>query len=176
AFVVFGLHAVVLVLRGQGGDASHKAAYLGASAGVLYALSAAMWKPTSDALQSGGVAGMVSAWEFYAWAGAAVVAFLIQQVSLAAGDLASSVATVSVCNPVVSVIIGILVLQERLADPTWHKVLAFAVLGVALVAAIVIAMGAACRACQARARRARAWSGDRKSRFRAPRCRSPSCR
>lgn len=138
AFAVFGLLALALVLRGRGEDASHRAAYLGASAGVLYALSAAMWKPTSDALHSGGVAGMFSAWEFYAWAGAAVVAFLVQQVSLAAGDLASSVATVSVCNPVVSVIIGIVILQERLADPTWHKVLAFAGLGVALVAAIVI--------------------------------------
>ena len=47
-------------------------------------------------------------------------------------------ATVSVCNPMVSVIIGIVVLQERLSDPLWHKVLAFAGLGIALYAAIVI--------------------------------------
>lgn len=135
---VFGLLACVLAFVGRRGDASHRAATLGAAAGVLYALSAAMWKPTADALGSGGVAGMLSAWEFYAWLATAIIAFLIQQVSLAAGDLAASVATVSVCNPIVSVVIGILVLQERLADPTWHKVVAFAGLGIGLYAAIVI--------------------------------------
>ncbi len=116
-FAVFGTLAGVLVLRGRRADAGRKAALLGASAGVLYALSAAMWKPTADALSSGGVAGMLSSWEFYAWALAALVAFLVQQVSLATGQLAASVATVSVCNPIVSIFIGIVVLQETLADP-----------------------------------------------------------
>lgn len=137
-FAVFGLLALVLILLGRHGDASRRAALLGSGAGVLYALSAAMWAPTADAYSSGGVGNLLSSWEFYAWAGAAAVAFVVQQVSLATGQLASSVATVSVCNPMVSVIIGIVVLQERLSDPAWHKVLAFAGLGVALYAAIVI--------------------------------------
>jgi hypothetical protein len=137
-FAVFGLLAVGLVLYGKGKDLGQRAAYLGASAGILYALSAAMWKPTSAARVSGGLSGMLSSWEFYAWAAAAVVAFVVQQVSLAAGHLASSVATVSVCNPLVSVVIGILVLQETLSDPLWHKVVAFGGLGLALYAAIVI--------------------------------------
>ena len=136
--VVFGLLAIGLVLFGMRSDAGRKAAFLGASAGVLYAMSAAMWKPTSDARVAGGLSGMLTAWEFYVWAAAAVIAFLVQQVSLATGHLAASVATVSVCNPITSVIIGIVVLQERLANPTWHKLLAFAGLGLAMFAAGLI--------------------------------------
>ena len=85
---------------------------------------------------------MLSTWGFYAWASAAIIAFLVQQVSLATGQLAASVASVSVCNPIVSIIIGIVVLQETLADPTWHKVVAFAGLGVGLFAAILITRSA----------------------------------
>jgi drug/metabolite transporter (DMT)-like permease len=137
-FVIFGVLAAALVLLGRHRGASQRAAYLGASAGVLYALSAAMWKPTSEALNADGLAGAFSSWEFYAWLGAAVVAFVIQQISLAAGDLAASVATVSVCNPIVSVIIGIVVLQETLSGDAWNKALAFGGLGIALFAAIII--------------------------------------
>ncbi len=137
-FLVFGLLAAGMVVIGRRADPGRRAAYLGTSAGVLYALSAAMWKPTATALSDGGVGGLLTSWEFYAWAAAAVVAFIVQQVSLATGHLASSVATVSVFNPVVSVIIGIVVLQERLADPVWHKIVAFGGLGVAMLAAIAI--------------------------------------
>jgi drug/metabolite transporter (DMT)-like permease len=134
----FGLIAVALILLGRRGDSKRKAALYGAAAGVLYALSASMWKPTADALDAGGFQGMLSDWEFYAFATAGLIAFAVQQISLATGHLASSVATVSVCNPVVSIIIGILVLEETLSEPTWHKVIAYAGLGAALFGAIAI--------------------------------------
>ena len=134
----FGLLAAVLVVLGGRGGLRRKAALFGAAAGVLYALSAAMWKPTADAFAAGGLQGMLSDWELYAFAGAAVIAFVVQQISLATGHLASSVATVSVCNPIVSIVIGIVVLEERLADPAWHKVVAFTGLGIALWGAILI--------------------------------------
>ena len=51
-----------------------------------------------------------------------------------------SVATVSVTNPVVSVLLGALVLQERLdADPAWRAVLGIGGLALALFGAVVIA-------------------------------------
>ena len=135
---VFGLLAAVLVFLGGRGDLARKAALLGAAAGVLFALSASMWKPTADALDTGGLSGMLSSWEFYAFAAAGLIAFGVQQVSLATGHLASSVATVSVCNPIVSIFIGIFVLEETLSEPTWHKVVAYAGLAVALLGAILI--------------------------------------
>ena len=42
------------------------------------------------------------------------IAFLIQQMSLATGQLAPAMAAVSVANPAVSVILGMLLFQERL--------------------------------------------------------------
>jgi drug/metabolite transporter (DMT)-like permease len=135
---LFGLVAVALVLMGRRGDSRRKAALFGASAGVLYALSASMWKPTAAALDAGGFTGMLSDWEFYAFAAAGLIAFVVQQISLATGHLASSVATVSVCNPVVSIVIGIVVLEETLSDPGWHKLIAYAGLGAALFGAIAI--------------------------------------
>ena len=71
---------------------------------------------------------------------AGILAFVVQQVSLSTGKLAASVATVSVCNPLVSIVIGTLLLDERLAEPTWHKVVAYAGLGCALVGAAAISM------------------------------------
>ena len=53
---------------------------------------------------------------------------------------ASSVATVSVCNPLVSIVIGTLLLDERLAEPLWHKTVAYLGLGLALVGAVVISL------------------------------------
>ena len=44
----------------------------------------------------------------------------------------------SVLNPLVSVAIGIVLLEEYLADPNWHKIIAYAGLAVALMAAVTI--------------------------------------
>ena len=58
-------------------------------------------------------------------AGAGLIGFYIQQLSLATGRLVASVASVSVVNPVISVLLGALVLQERLdKTPPWHAVVA----------------------------------------------------
>jgi hypothetical protein len=115
-----------------------KAALYGASAGVLFGLSASLCKPTVEILDNDGVAAVLESWELYAFAAAGIIAFVVQQVSLATGKLAASVATVSVCNPLVGIVIGTLLLDERLADPLWHKVVAYAGLGVALAGAVVI--------------------------------------
>jgi drug/metabolite transporter (DMT)-like permease len=49
------------------------------------------------------------------------------------------VAAVSVANPVVSVLLGALVLQERLSkEPPWHAVAAVGALCLALVGSVVI--------------------------------------
>lgn len=140
AVLVFGAISGVLLLLGRHGPASRKAALYGACAGVLYGLSASLCKPTVEILSDGGVSAMLESWEFYAFAGAGILAFLVQQVSLATGQLAPAVATVSVCNPLVSIVIGTLLLDERLAEPNWHKLVAYAGLGAALAGAIVISL------------------------------------
>ena len=140
AVVVFGLVAGALLVLGGRGTALRKAALYGASAGVLYGLSASLCKPTVEIFGDSGLEAMLGSWEFYAFAVAGIVAFLVQQVSLSTGMLAASVATVSVCNPLVSIVIGTLLLEERLAEPTWHKIVAYTALAVALAGAAAISM------------------------------------
>jgi hypothetical protein len=66
------------------------------------------------------------------------IAFVIQQLSLGTGQLAPAMAAVSVANPAISVILGILLFQERLTRPGWHVVVALAALLAALGGAVVI--------------------------------------
>jgi drug/metabolite transporter (DMT)-like permease len=154
AVAVFGAISVALLYLGGRGPASRKAALYGACAGVLYGLSASLCKPTMEILNDGGVSSVLESWEFYAFAVAGIVAFVVQQVSLSTGNLAASVATVSVCNPLVSIVIGTLLLDERLDEPRWHKLVAYAGLVLALAGAAVISMATE------RAKHADAGSGE----------------
>jgi drug/metabolite transporter (DMT)-like permease len=140
AVVVFSAIAVVLFVLGGRGTLDRKAALYGACAGVLYGLSASLCKPTVEIFSDSGLGTVLASWEFYAFALAGILAFVIQQISLSTGNLAASVATVSVCNPLVSIVIGTLLLDERLAEPRWHKIVAYAGLALALAGAAVISM------------------------------------
>ena len=140
ACLVFGLVAGALLVMGNRGSLVRKAGLYGACAGVLYGLSASLCKPTVEILGDDGLSAVLTTWEFYAFAIAGILAFVVQQVSLATGKLAASVAAVSVCNPLVSILIGTLLLDERLAEPMWHKVVAYCGLGVALFGAVIISL------------------------------------
>src|SRR5207342_65531 len=94
--VVLGIASTLLVVFGGRGSPARKAAAFGACAGLLYGLSASLWKPTAATLDADGLGGMLSNWEFWAFAVAGIAAFLVQQVSLATGKLAPSVAMTSV--------------------------------------------------------------------------------
>ena len=67
----------------------------GACAGVLYGLSASLCKPTVEILGDDGLGAVLTSWEAYAFAIAGILAFVVQQVSLATGKLAASVAAVA---------------------------------------------------------------------------------
>jgi hypothetical protein len=122
AIAVLAAASAALLVAGGRGSPAQKAGLLGAGA----------------ILSNDGVAATLSSWEFWAFAAAGILAFLVQQVSLATGRLAPSVAMTSVVNPLVCIAVGTLLLDERLAPPTWHKVVAYAALGLALVAAVTI--------------------------------------
>jgi drug/metabolite transporter (DMT)-like permease len=135
AIAVLAVAAGALLVAGGRGAVAQKAGMYGACAGLLYGLSASLWKPSGALLEADGLGGMLSSWEFWVFAAAGILAFLVQQVSLAAGSLAPSVAMTAVVNPLVCIAIGTLLLEERLAPPTWHKLVAYAGLALALVAA-----------------------------------------
>ncbi len=138
--------AIVLILvgllmaLGGGGTLERKAGMYGAAAGLLYGLSASLWKPSAEMIDAGGVGAAFSSWEIYACGLAGIAAFVVQQVSLGTGRLAPSVATTSVLNPVLSVFIGVALLEETLSLPVWHKVVAWGGLALAMWGAIAISL------------------------------------
>ncbi|MFL5919821.1 MAG: DMT family transporter [Gaiellaceae bacterium] len=130
--------AALLLFAGRGGLTMRAAVY-GTIAGILFGLSAALTKPTLGYLHEG-LDQLLSHWEPYTLAVAGVLGFVLQQVSLGTGRLAPSVATVSVANPVVGILLGTLLLDERLSRPVWHVVAASIGLGLALAGAVVISL------------------------------------
>src|SRR5512132_3025390 len=140
SIVVIGAICAALLLFSNRGSLTMKAATLGTLAGVLYGRSATLMTPVVESLHAEGLGAVVGGWEFWVWAGAGLVGFLFQQLSLSTGRLVPSVATVSVANPVISVMLGALVLQERFdKNPPWHAVLGVGGLALALFGAVVIA-------------------------------------
>lgn len=136
--VVGAICAGLMLFSGHGGPGT-RAAILGATAGILYGVSATLMKPVVEEFHADGAAQVLEGWQLWLMAGAGIIGFYLQQLSLATGRLVTSVATVSVANPVVSVLLGVLVLQERLDQPpAWHAVVAVGALAVALLGAIVI--------------------------------------
>jgi uncharacterized membrane protein len=130
---------VVLLMFGSRGGLSLKAGIYGTVAGILFGLSAALTKPTLDYLHAS-VGELLSHWEPYALAVAGVLGFVLQQISLGTGKLAPSVATVSVANPIVGILLGIVLFDERLSRPAWHVLVACIGLGIALVGAVLISL------------------------------------
>jgi drug/metabolite transporter (DMT)-like permease len=139
AIAVLGLVCAVLLLFAGRGGLTMRAAVYGTIAGILFGLSASLTKPTLTYLHAG-LGELFTHWEPYALAIAGVLGFVLQQVSLGTGRLAPSVATVSVANPVVGILLGTLLLQERLSRPAWHVLVACAGLGLALAGAVAISI------------------------------------
>jgi drug/metabolite transporter (DMT)-like permease len=139
AIAILSVVCVALLAYGGRGSLSMKAAVYGTVAGILFGLSAALTKPTLEFLHAG-IDELLSHWEPYALAVAGLLGFVLQQVSLGTGKLAPSVATVSVANPVVGILLGVVLLDERLSRPAWHVVVACVGLGAALVGAVLISL------------------------------------
>jgi len=139
AIAVLAVLCGALFVFGARGGPGMKAAVYGTVAGVLFGLSATLTKPVVETLHQG-ISEVLDDWQLYALLIAGGLGFVLQQVSLGVGRLAPSVATVSVANPVVSIVLGIALLDERLSRPTWHVVVAVVGLALALGGAVVISI------------------------------------
>jgi drug/metabolite transporter (DMT)-like permease len=137
--VVSAVVAVLLLSSRTQGSAAVRAAVLGVCAGLYFGLSAGFAKPVLHDLHvsAGEAAGD---WRTWALLGFGFVGFLLQQLSLATGQLAPAMAAVSVSNPAVSVLLGIALYEERLTRPGWHVAVAGAALLAALGGAVLITL------------------------------------
>jgi drug/metabolite transporter (DMT)-like permease len=104
---------MVAFSRSTGG--AIRAGLLAAAGGVFYGLAAALTKVTAQDFHSGIVHTLTSTWEPYALIISAVVAMVVVQSAFQAGPLRWSLPTLTVVDPVVSVVIGALALGERIS-------------------------------------------------------------
>ncbi|MBK8294334.1 MAG: DMT family transporter [Solirubrobacterales bacterium] len=130
AIVLVGVPSVLLIIYGTRAKPANKAAIFGVAAGLLFGLSASFAKATIDQLPNG-LEDVLSHPEGYMLVGFGLAAFGIQQLSLSTGQFAPAMAAVAVSNPAISVLLGVLLFQERLTRPAWHVLVA----ALALVAA-----------------------------------------
>jgi len=137
--VVSAAVAVLILWLRAKTSAALRAAVLGVCAGLYFGLSAVFTKPVINDLHVS-VGEAAGDWRTWALLGFGFVAFLLQQLSLATGQLAPAMAAVSVANPAVSVLLGIVLYAERLTPPGWHVVVASTALLAALGGAVLITL------------------------------------
>jgi drug/metabolite transporter (DMT)-like permease len=104
---------VPLVLAGRMGSAPRRAALLGIATGVLFALSAALTKAVVDELDNG-VFTIFTTWHLYGLAVIGYGSMTLNQMALNTGALAPAVATSMAFDPITSVVLGVVLLDESL--------------------------------------------------------------
>jgi drug/metabolite transporter (DMT)-like permease len=120
---------VLLALRMEG---SPRAATFGTAAGAGFALTAALMKEAMDELTHHGVAGMFGSWSLYAMALGGLASLFLWQNALQAGTLIAAQPAITLSDPILSTLIGVLVFGERVRLGGW---IAMEFFGALLVAA-----------------------------------------
>jgi uncharacterized protein (DUF983 family) len=125
------------VLAGRS-DGRRRALLLAVATGLAYGLTAAMMISVVRLLDDGPLA-VLGGWETYVLVVAAVGGTWLQQSAFQAGDLAASLPAVTVGEPVIGAVLGVLVLREQVrADgPEW------VLIGVLVVAMVVATLALA---------------------------------
>ena len=150
AFVVAGLRA-----RSGG----RKAALLGMATGMVFGLTAAFMKGMTAAFDKGSVLGAVSAWQTYAMIAGGFAGMFLLQNALQAGRLIVAQPGITLADPVVAILWGVLVFHEstRTGLAVVVAVASAAAIG---VGAVVLARSPALEDRAAEDERARARQGD----------------
>ncbi|MDD7940958.1 DMT family transporter [Actinomycetospora lutea] len=114
-----------------------RAALLAVATGLAYGLVAALTKSVVDALGDGPVE-LLTSWETWALVVAVLGGTLLQQAAFGAGPLAASLPAVTVGEPIVAAVLGVVVLVEQVrADGAeWVLIALLVVLMVAATAAL----------------------------------------
>jgi hypothetical protein len=137
ALSVLGITACLVIARRVGGNAAATA--LGVSAGVALADSASLIKVCTD-IAARDVNTLVTGWQLYALAAVGAAAVLLGQLAYRAGPMVASLPAANTVNPVVSVIIGVTVFDERFRSGFFAVTIVCASLAVVVVAAAALSV------------------------------------
>ena len=122
---------VVYVLGRRTTQPSGRAAYLGAGCGLAFGLSAVYMKSMTEVFDAAGMTGVLTSWQLYGSIAVATLAFWLLQNAYAAGQLAASQPAVTLLDPAVAILWGLIVFHEKTAGGP------FLILAVAASVAIV---------------------------------------
>jgi hypothetical protein len=105
---------LALIALSSGRLAWQRAVLLSAAAGVVYGVTAALTK-TSSHLFDRGIILLLAHWQPYALLVAGIGGMVIAQSAFQAGSLDASLPTMSVVDPIVSIVIGAVAFGESIA-------------------------------------------------------------
>jgi drug/metabolite transporter (DMT)-like permease len=90
-----------------------QATLLGLAAGLSYGLTAAYTKGMADEFNEGGISAVISSWQLYACVTAGLVAVWLLQNAYQAGPLTAAQPGITLVDPLVSTLWGVLVFGEQ---------------------------------------------------------------
>jgi drug/metabolite transporter (DMT)-like permease len=119
----------------QGSGSAYRAALLGLAAGTNFGLTAALMKGMTTTL-SGGLIHLLTSWQVYGMIAAGVFGMFLVQSAMNAGGLLAAQPGLTLADPVLSVLWGVLVFRETVRGGGFiiPEVIALAVVAAAVIA------------------------------------------
>jgi drug/metabolite transporter (DMT)-like permease len=126
-------HSLGKVRRERSGqrEGSSRAAVLAVAAGSTFGLTAALMKAMTRTL-SGGIGDLVTSWPIYAMVAAGALGMFLTQAAMNAGPLIAAQPGLTLSDPLISVLWGVLVFHEQVRQG-WY------VIGEVFAAAVIVA-------------------------------------
>ena len=134
ALVAWGRRGLVGRGRTDTAGSARQAAVLGVAAGSVFGLTAALMKGMTGTF-SGGIGALLTHWQLYGMIATGVLGMFLLQSAMNAGRLIAAQPGLTLSDPIVSVLWGVLVFGERVRSG-WFMLLA-AVSALGLAAAVV---------------------------------------
>ena len=138
AGAALGGASALLALLARGLPPKARAALLGAGAGLLFALCAALTKTVGERISHDALA-VATDWHLYALIVAGYASMTLNQLALATGALAPALATSTALDPIASVVLGVTLFHETLTTTTLGAAAALAALVAALAGIVLLA-------------------------------------
>jgi hypothetical protein len=104
--------ATVLAILGMRGSAVRRAALLGSSTAIMWALVATFIKTMTQTLSQYGIVGMFTHWPVYALAASGLAAEILNQAALHVGPLSTSQPFLVIVDPIVSIALSVWIFEE----------------------------------------------------------------
>ena len=122
---------------GSQGSSAHQAAVFGIAGGSAFGLTAALMKGMTTYFSQGGFGAIFTSWQLYAMVASGVLGMFLVQSALNAGKLIAAQPGLTLSDPIISILWGVLAFHERVHGGPIHLLMA-ALSTVVLAAAVVV--------------------------------------